>query len=135
MHFLQFFNIYMTICKCVKNISKCINKIWYLQCSKTKSIQNFKAKICTLFRMQNVSKSILENCFYLIFNRSDCAKFTYLPTESDKLFVQHLLVLPCVHLNSLRHLTLCTRVSTGEKVPQRAVKILLVYCLLQDSNS
>jgi len=50
------------------------------------------------------SESILENCFYFVFNQTDCADFLYLPTESDKVFMQDLLTLPYVHLSSLKHL-------------------------------
>lgn len=78
------------------------------------------------------SNSIIETCFYFVFNRSDYSSFLYLPTENNKLFVQDLLTLPCVHLSFLKYLlaALFTHVSTGEMVLQRTVKVLLVYCLL-----
>lgn len=51
-----------------------------------------------------VSKSLLENFFYFIFNRIDFANFLYLSTESNKLSVQDLFTLPCVRLSLQKHL-------------------------------
>lgn len=49
------------------------------------------------------SNNTLENCLYFVLNSRDRASFLQLPTESNKLLVQELLTLVCIHLISLKH--------------------------------
>lgn len=49
------------------------------------------------------SNNTLENCLYFVLNRRDHASFLQILTESNKLLVQELLTLVCIHLISLKH--------------------------------
>lgn len=62
-----------------------------------------KLKTFLLPKRKIFSSNILENCFYFVLNRRDGANFLQLPTESNRLLVQELLILAFIHLISLKY--------------------------------
>lgn len=62
-----------------------------------------KLKTYLLPKRKIFSNNTLGNCLYFVLNRRDWANFLQRPTESNKLLVQELLSLACIHLISLKH--------------------------------
>lgn len=120
----------------MQNSYSCTNKIWCLQCSKTKPLQ-FSEQRCAPYQNQEC----FQKAFLKIFSTLFSIELILLTFSTCLLKATNFLWR--IYLHSLVYMlvsgNICEilhgHVSTGEMVPQRRVRISLGHCLLQVSDT